>query len=83
MLKKRDIDRDEESMCIRRVASITSLKAGISEEDTLYGRNIDNLVELVLSSSKNIDKTNTTKDTRGKAKERLVRKNDGMRDLIM
>ena len=27
-----------------------------------------------------MDKTNTTKDLRGKAKERLVRKNDGMRE---
>ena len=30
-----------------------------------------------------MDKTNTTKDTRGKAKERLVWKKNGMRDLIM
>ena len=30
-----------------------------------------------------MDKTNTTKETRGKTKERLVRKKDGMRDLIM
>ena len=30
-----------------------------------------------------MENTYTTKDTRGKAKERLVRKNDGMRDLIM
>ena len=30
-----------------------------------------------------MDKTNTTKDTRGKTKEKLVRKKNGMRDLIM
>ena len=30
-----------------------------------------------------MDKTNTTKDTRGKAEEGLVWKNDGIRDLIM
>ena len=30
-----------------------------------------------------MDKTNTTKDTRGKAKERLAWKNNGMRDFIM
>ena len=30
-----------------------------------------------------MDKTDITKDTRGKIEERLVRKNDGMRDLIM
>ena len=37
MLKKRDIDIDKVLMCIRRVASITLLKAGISEEDTFHG----------------------------------------------
>ena len=30
-----------------------------------------------------MDKTDTTKDARGKAEERLVKKNDGMKDLIM
>ena len=30
-----------------------------------------------------MDKTDTTKDKRGKAKEGLVWKNDGKRDLIM
>ena len=66
-------------MCIKRVATISSLKPGLTEEDTLrgFGR------ELVLVRSKNMDKTNTTKDTRGKAKERLVWKKNGMRDFIM
>ena len=35
--KKCDIDRDRVSMCIRRVAVISSLKSGITEEDTLRG----------------------------------------------
>ena len=30
-----------------------------------------------------MDKTNTTKDKRGKAEERLVWKNNGIRDFIM
>ena len=30
-----------------------------------------------------MNKTNTTEDTRRKAKERFIRKQDGMRDLIM
>ena len=30
-----------------------------------------------------MDKTHTTKDTRGKVEERLVWKNIGMRDFIM
>ena len=37
VLKKSDIDRDKVSMCIRRVAAITTLKSGINEEDTLRG----------------------------------------------
>ena len=30
-----------------------------------------------------MNKTDTTKYTRGKTEDKLVRKNDGMRDLIM
>ena len=30
-----------------------------------------------------MDKTDVTKDTRGKVEERFVWKNDGIRDLIM
>ena len=37
VLKKGDIDKDKVSMCIRRVATITSLKPRITEEDTLSG----------------------------------------------
>ena len=37
VLKKGDIGRDKVSMCIKRVAVITSLKTGITEEDTLSG----------------------------------------------
>ena len=39
--------------------------------------------EFVLSKSKNMNKTYTTKDTRGKAEKGLVWKKDGIRDLIM
>ena len=79
VLKKSYISRDKVSMCIRRVAVITSLKLGITEEDTLCGFSR----ELVLSRNKNEDKTNTTKDTRGNVEEGLVWKMDGIRDLIM
>ena len=37
VLKKSDIGRNKISMCIRRVAAITLLKSGITEEDTLRG----------------------------------------------
>ena len=37
VLKKCDISRDKISMYIRRVATIASLKSGITEEDALCG----------------------------------------------
>ena len=37
VLKKCDIGRDKVLMCIGRVATITSLKPRITEEDTLRG----------------------------------------------
>ena len=37
VLKKGDIGRDKVSMCIKRVAMITSLKLRITEEDTPRG----------------------------------------------
>ena len=36
VLKKCDIGRDKVSMCIRRVAAITWLKSGLTEEDTFH-----------------------------------------------
>ena len=55
------------------------MKVRITQEDTLrgFGR------EFILAKSENMNKTNTTEDTRSKAKERLIRKEDGIRDLIM
>ena len=35
--KKGDIGRDKVSMCIKRIATIPSLKLGITKEDTLRG----------------------------------------------
>ena len=66
-------------MCIRRVAAISLLKVGITEEDTLCGFGS----KLVLSRIKNMNKIGTTKDTRRKAEEGLIWKKDGMQDLIM
>ena len=37
VLKKGDISRDKVSMCVRIVAAISSLKLGITEEDTFCG----------------------------------------------
>ena len=79
ILKECDINRDKIPICVRGIASITPLKSGVAQEDTLHGFSR----EFVLSRSKNMNKTNTTKDARGKAKERLNRKKNRMRDLII
>ena len=78
-LKESDISRDEVPICVRKTTSITTLKSRITQEDTLscFGR------ELVLPRNKNMNKTYTTKDMRRKAKERLIRNKDRMRELIM
>ena len=79
ILKESDINRDEIPICFIRITSITPLKSRITQEDTLYGFG----EELVLPRSKNMNKTYTTKDTRRKVEERLIRKKDKMRYLIM
>ena len=48
---------------------ITLLKARITQEDTRCGFGL----EFVLPRSENMNKTDTTKDTRREAKERLIR----------
>ena len=79
ILKESDIGRDEVPICDSRITSITPLKSRITQEDTFncFGG------ELVLPRSKNMNKTDTTKDAKRKAEERLIRKNDRMKDLIM
>ena len=64
-----DISRDKVVISIRRITTITPLKARITQEDTLrgFGR------EFVLPKSENMNKINTTKDTRRELKERLSR----------
>ena len=69
IFKEGDINRDTIAISIRRITTITPLKARITQEDTLcgFGR------EFVLPKSENMNKTNTTKDTRREIKERLSR----------
>ena len=77
--KKSDISRDDVPIFVNRITSIITLKSRKTQENTLgcFGR------ELVLPRSKNMNKTITTRDTRRKVEERLIRKNDRMRDLTM
>ena len=79
ILKESDISSDVVPICDSRISYKTPLKSRITQEDTLscFGE------ELVLPRSKNMNKTDITKDTRRKAEDRLIRKNDRMRDLIM
>ena len=59
IFKEGDISRDKVAISIRRITTITPLKARITQEDTLrgFGR------EFVLPRCENMNKTNTTKDT--------------------
>ena len=75
MLKKGDINENEVSMCIRRVASITTLKVGITKEDALCGLSD-------LARSEYVDKTSAPENTWRETKKRLIRKGKRMRNLI-
>ena len=79
ILKESYISRDEVPICVGRITTITTLKSRIAQEDTLscFGG------ELVLPKSKNMNKTDTTKDTGRKVEERLIMKNDRIRDLLI
>ena len=78
MFKKCDISGNEVSMCIKRVASITSLKVGITKEDALCGLSR----KLILARSEYVDKTSAPENTWRETKKRLIRKEKRMRNLI-
>ena len=77
MLKNGDISGNGVSMCIRRVASITLLKVGITKEDALRGLS----GKLILARSEYVDKTSAPENTRRETKKRLIRKEKGIRNL--
>ena len=66
-----DINKDKVVICVMRIASITSLKSRVTQENTLRGFG----QEFVLYKSKNINKTNTTKEMREKAEKKLGENN--------
>ena len=78
MFKNGDISRNEVSMCIKRVASITSLKAGITKEDALRGLS----GKFILTRSKYVDKTNAPENMWRETKKRLIRKKKRIKNLI-
>ena len=67
ILKEGDISRDKVAIIVGRITTIAPLKARITQEVRGLGK------EFVLPRSENMNKTNTTKDTRREAKERLIR----------
>ena len=78
MFKKCDINEKEVSMCIKRVATVTTLKAGIAKEDALHGLSR----KFILARSEYEDKTSAAKDTQRETEKGLIRKKKRMRDLI-
>ena len=65
-------------MCIRRVASITALKAGITKEDALRGLS----GKFILARSEDVDKTSEPENTQREIEKRSIRKEKRMRNLI-
>ena len=65
-------------MCIKRVASKISLKAGITKEDALRGLS----GKFILARSETVDKTSAPENTQREIKKRLIRKKKRMRNLI-
>ena len=78
MFKKYDINGNKVSMCIRRVASITSLKVGMTKEDAFCGLSR----KFILARSEYVNKTSAPKNMRSVTKKRLIRKEKRMRNLI-
>ena len=60
MFKQCDINEKKVSMCIRRVASITSLKVELTKEDALR----DFSEKFILTMSEYVDKTSAPEKTR-------------------
>ena len=79
MFKKGDISGNEVSMCIRRVASITWLKEGITKEDALRGLS----EKFILVKSEYVDKTSALENTQRVTTKRLIRKEKKIRNLII
>ena len=78
MFKKGDINGNKVSMCIRRVATVTMLKAGIAKEDALHGLSR----KLVLARSEYVDKPSAAENMRRETKKGLIRKEKRMRNPI-
>ena len=66
-------------MSVRGITMIALLKSGVSQEDAFCGFG----EELVSSSCEIMNKTSTTKDTGRKKIERLVRKKEGMGNVVV
>ena len=78
MFKKGDFRGNEVLMCIERVATITTLKAGITKEDALRALS----TKFILAKSKYVDKTSASENTQRETKKGLIRKEKRMRYLI-
>ena len=78
MFKKGDISRNEVSMCIGRVATVTTFKARIAKEDALRGLSR----KFILANHEYVDKTSVAENTRRETEKGLIRKEKRMRDLI-
>ena len=77
MFKKCDISRNEVSMCVRRIAVVPALKAGIAKEDALCCLSR----KFILVRSKDVDKTSASENTQRVTKQGLIRKREESEEL--
>ena len=78
MFKKCDINKNEVSMCIGRIATVPTLKVGITKEDAL--RCLSR--KFILVRSKDVNKTRASENRRREKKQGLIRTDKRMRNLI-
>ena len=78
MFKKCDISRNEVLMCIRIIATVPALKAGITKEDAL--RCLKR--KFISVRSKYVEKTSASENTLRETKQGLIRKEKRMKNLI-
>ena len=75
MLKKGDISRNEVSICIGRVTTVTALRARITNEDALHGLSR----KFISARSEYIDKTSAAENRRRETEKGLIRKKENER----
>lgn len=79
ILKKGHISGDKVAMRVKKITTISALETRISKKDT----SSDFIIEFILVERENMSKTNAAKNLCGETKEKLVREDNEVGNLIM